>query len=182
MITAYFEYHALTIDNEAGKASGHYDVELSVAGRKQAAEEKAPRYRGIHLDAVFTSDTRRGYETARIMFADKDVSIVRDARLRECDYGDLTRHPSSEVRAWRARSNYISFPNGESYEQIVERMKSFLDDLGKGYGGKTVLIIGHGATRVGLEHLVQGAPLADALTTKWPLTAKYELGPTDGPR
>ena len=166
MITVYFEYHARTIDNEAGIASGNYDVALSDAGRKMAAGE-AHRSRGIHLDAVFTSDMRRAHETATIMFVERNVLVVQDARLREIDYGDLTRHPHAEVSAVRRQCITKPFPNGESYELVVQRMQSFLDDVKKGYDRKTVLVIGHGATRIGLEHLVNGVSLADALTTRW---------------
>ena len=96
MISIYFEGHATTSDNEASVASEHNDVDLSAAGRSQAAGEKRSRYESIEFDAVFTSGLSRAYKTAQLMFEGKDVPIVQDARLRECDYGDLTQWPREE--------------------------------------------------------------------------------------
>ena len=175
MIAIYSEAHAQSLDNEAGVASGHYDVELSEAGRKHAAGEKSRRYAGIELDAVFTSDLRRAYETAQIMFQGDDVPIITDPRLRECDYGDMTRRPRSEIEGMRARHVGEPFPNGESYEQAMVRMKDFLDDLAAGYEDKTVLIVGHIATHWGLEYWIEGVPLAELVAASRRYSSRYEF-------
>ncbi|MCI0439995.1 MAG: histidine phosphatase family protein [Chloroflexi bacterium] len=177
MIIIYFEAHATSLDNETGISSGHYDVELSEAGREMAAGEKRQRFRGVALDAAFTSDTRRAYDTARIMLEGKDVPIVQDARLREWDYGDLTRHPRAEVEAAKAQSISKPFPNGESLKQAVARMKSFLDELSRTFDGETALVVGHLATYYGLEHHLNGVPLAELLAKEARYSAKYALRP-----
>ena len=61
------------------------------------------------------------------------------------------------------------FPNGESYKQSTKRIKDFLDDLKKDYDGKRIMIIGHRATRFGLEHCIKEVPLETLTTTpfKW---------------
>ena len=97
LITIFLEGHAITSDNEAGLASGHNDVELSQAGRSQAAGEKRQRYESIKIDTVFTYDLRRAYETAQIMFERKNVPIIQDARLRLWDYGNFTQRSRAEV-------------------------------------------------------------------------------------
>ena len=97
LITIFLEGHAITSDNEAGLASGHNDIELSQAGRSQAAGEKRQRYESIKIDTVFTYDLRRAYETAQIMFERKNVPIIQDARLRSWDYGNLTQRSRAEV-------------------------------------------------------------------------------------
>ena len=91
------EGHAITSDNEAGLASGHNDIELSQAGRSQAAGEKRQRYESIKIDTVFIYDLRRAYETAQIMFERKNVPIIQDAGLRSWDYGNLTQRSRAEV-------------------------------------------------------------------------------------
>lgn len=40
---------------------------------------------------------------------------MRDARLRECDYGKLTRRPVCDIEAERAAHIATPFPDGESY-------------------------------------------------------------------
>lgn len=166
MINLFFEAHGTTLDNEAHVASGHYDVELSDLGKEQA-KQLGERYQNKLIDAIFCSDLQRSYKTAEIAFAGKNIPIIQDARLKECNYGDWTGHPSGEVATEKGQRVSIPFPNGESYEQTCNRMKNFLDELNAKYDGKTVLIIGHRATQYGLEHWIKGVPILKAVTDSW---------------
>lgn len=175
MVSIVFEAHGTTLDNEKHLSSGHFDVELSELGKKQAKELRQ-RYKDLKFDAIFCSDLSRSYKTAQIAFGDK-FPIVRDIRLRECDYGDLTQHPSEEVDAEKIKRVSEPFPNGESYEQTSVKMKDFIDDLRKNYEGKKVMIIGHRATQYGLDHWILGKSLEDLVSTsfKWQPGWRYEL-------
>lgn len=175
MITIIFEAHGTTLDNEAHLSSGHNDVALSPLGEQQS-REMGERYKDDHFDAIFCSDLQRAYRSAEIGFGDK-WPIIKDARLRECDYGDLTQHPSEEVDAQKPLHITDPFPNGESYAQTTERIKSVLADLARDYDGKRVMIIGHRATQYGLEHLINGVPLEQLVTTKfkWQPGWTYEI-------
>jgi broad specificity phosphatase PhoE len=160
MIELVFETHSLSTDNERGIATGWLDGKLSERGRELAAELGARR-RGDRLAAVFTSDLGRAVETAEIAFADGGVPIYRDARLRECNYGDLNGLPGDLVAAEQADHIDAPFTGGESYAEAVERVRSFLYDLARAWDGSRVLVIGHAATRWSLDHLLRGVPLAD---------------------
>jgi len=165
MITIIFESHSTSLDNEAHLSSGHNDVALSPLGGKQA-KELGERYKDKKFDAIFCSDLQRSYKTAEIAFGDK-FPIIRDKRLRECDYGDLTQHSSSEVDLEKVKRIKTPFANGESYEQTSKRMKEFLKDLLKNYDGKTVMVIGHRATQYGLEHWIKGLSMEEIIPTPW---------------
>lgn len=165
MITIIFEAHSTTTDNEAHFASGHNDVELSELGLQQS-RELGKRYADKHFDAIFCSDMQRAYKTAELAFGDK-FPIIKDARLRECDYGDLTQKPKELVDTEKPSHITTPFPNGESYEQTCARIKSFLDDLLQNYDGKTVMIIGHRATQYGLEKGINNVPIRDVVAAPW---------------
>lgn len=165
MVTIIFEAHGTTFDNESHQSSGHYDVALSPLGEQQS-KEMGERYKDDHFDAIICSDLQRSYKSAEIAFSDK-FPVIKDARLRECDYGDLTRHPSEEVDAEKSNRITTPFPNGESYEQTSDRMKIFLQDLLKNYDGKRVMIIGHRATQYGLERWIKGFPLEEVIPSPW---------------
>lgn len=169
MVTIIFETHGTTFDNENNLSSGHFDVELSPVGVQQA-KELGERYKDENFDAIFCSDLQRSYKTAEIAFGNK-FPIIQDKRLRECDYGDLTQHPSEEVDKEKVKHISVPFQNGESYEDCLKRMKDFLDELKQKYHGrgKNVLIIGHRATQYGLEHWINGIDLKTLVTTpfKW---------------
>jgi broad specificity phosphatase PhoE len=175
MVKIIFEAHSTTLDNEAHLSSGHFDVELSELGIKQS-QELGERRSSEHFDAVFCSDLQRSYKTAEIAFGNK-FPIIRDERLRECNYGDLTQHPSEEVETEKLHRIETPFPNGESYYQTGERMKNFLGDLKKNYDDKTVMIIGHRATQYGLDYWIKNIPLDDLVSAKfkWQPGWEYEL-------
>lgn len=175
MLTIIFEAHGTTFDNEAHLSSGWNDVALSPLGEKQS-KEMSERYKDEHFDAVFVSDLQRAVRSAEIGFGNK-WPIIKDARLRECNYGDFTQKPSEEVDVQKPLKITEPFPNGESYTQTTARMKLFLDDLKKNYDGKRVMIIGHRATQYGLENLINKVPLEKLTTThfKWQPGWKYKL-------
>jgi len=108
-----FETHTTSLDNEAGLASGWFDVALSPVGEEQA-RALGERRRGQDFAAVFSSDLARAVRTAGLAFPDRTVAIRRDARLRECNYGALTRCPVSAIEARRADHIARPFPEGES--------------------------------------------------------------------
>ena len=165
-LTLVFETHATTVDNEAGLASGWFDAALSAAGEQQARALGARR-RDDHLAVVFGSDLTRSFRTAEIAFGDRSVPIIRDVRLRECNYGNLTRQPTREIERQRLRHLVEPFPNGESYQQVVVRVSEWLDEVRRQFDARTVLIVGHRATFYALEHLLHKVPLRDAVESPW---------------
>jgi broad specificity phosphatase PhoE len=165
-LVVLFETHATSLDNQAGVASGWFDAALSPAGEEQARALGA-RHRDDDLTVVFCSDLSRSFRTAEIAFSDRDVSIVRDARLRECHYGTMTRRPTVEIDARRVASIGTPFPDGESYQQVVDRVSAWLAETMAMFRGRTVLVIGHRATFYALEHLLRRVPLGQAVTSPW---------------
>lgn len=167
MIIIIFESHGTTFDNEAKISSGWRDIELSELGKEQA-KQLGERHKDKHIDAVFCSSLQRSYNTAEIAFENrKDIKIIRDPRLDECNYGDLNAKPSREVELEKPNRITKPFPNGESYEDTSKRMKEFLDHLKANYEGKIVMVIGHRATQYGLEHWINDVPLLKLVTDPW---------------
>lgn len=166
MLTLYYSPHSTSVDNEAGRASGHADVALAERGRQQA-RELGRHYAAIALDAVFCSDLQRAHETAQIAFAGRELPIVLDARLREYDYGDLTQRPVAQVEQEFARRIAEPFPNGESMLIVAQRVEAFLRDVLRGYDGKTIAVIGHRATRYALEYWSGDASLEEIVWVPW---------------
>lgn len=159
-IELVFETHSLSTDNETGIATGWLDGRLSERG-KDLARELGERRRDEDLAAVFTSDLGRAAETARIGFEKTLVPIYRDWRLRECNYGDLNGMPVSQLETERTRRIDDPFPGGESYRQVVARMRGFLGDLASSYDDVRILVIGHSATRWAIDHLLEGKALEE---------------------
>ncbi len=166
MLTLFYSPHMTSIDNEIGRASGHADMPLSEAGR-QRARELALHYAAKTVDAIFYSDLQRASATAHIVFAGRDLPLVSDARLREYDYGEMTQYPISQVEEEFAQRISEPFPGGESLQMVVQRVGAFLQDVLRQYDGKTVAVIGHRATRYGIEYWCGNASLEEIVRTVW---------------
>jgi len=165
-IELVFETHSTTEDNLALLASGWLPGKLSDIGREQALQ-LGRRRQHDGIDVVFSSDLRRALETAEIAFGRTAVPLLHDWRLRECDYGLLNGRPTSEVVAERAAYLERPYPGGESWRQAVQRVGSFVADLPPRWEGARVLVLGHVATRWGLDHWVNGKALADLAASEF---------------
>jgi broad specificity phosphatase PhoE len=155
-----YETHSTSVDNESGIATGWLPGKLSAAGRGQA-RELGHRHVDDEIAAIFISDLARAVETVAIAFADREIPVVQDARLRECNYGDLNGAPIAVVHGRRSGRIAEPFPGGESYEDVVERVADFLRDLARDWDGKHVLIVSHSAPRWALQCLLGGKELED---------------------
>jgi broad specificity phosphatase PhoE len=159
-VAVVYETHSTSEDNEAGIATGQLPGRLSAAGREQA-RALGERRRDDGISVVFTSDLGRAVETAAIAFAGSGVSVVEDARLRECDYGELNGSP--EPVHGRVAHIDVPYPGGESWRQAVERVTGFLEELGRERDGERVLVIDHSASRLALEVFANGRSLEEAM-------------------
>ncbi|MFC4534801.1 histidine phosphatase family protein [Sphaerisporangium dianthi] len=155
-----YETHSITVDNETGIATGWLPGELSRQGRV-LARQLGLRRRDDGLSAVFSSDLRRAMETAELAFSHAAVPLFQDARLRECDYGELNGRPVRELQPLRSRHITEPWPGGQSYLDVVEQTRSFLHDLVRDWNGARLLVIAHSANRWALDHLFHGRPLED---------------------
>ncbi|MEO8394335.1 MAG: histidine phosphatase family protein [Chloroflexota bacterium] len=164
MLTLFYSPHATSVDNEAGRASGHADVPLSELGRQRAVS-LGQGYANESLDAVFCSDLQRAYITAEIAFSGRDLPIFRDARLRECDYGLRTQSPSNEI----ALEQHIRtpYPGGESLALVTEHVGAFLREMLRDYSGKRIVVIGHAATKRAIEYWTGNRSLEEIISTPW---------------
>jgi broad specificity phosphatase PhoE len=165
MMTLFYSPHATSIDNEEGRASGHADVELSAVGR-QRAQELGLHYATTAIRAVFCSDLQRARVTAELAFSGRGIPILPDARLRECDFGSMTQCPPELLEEDRHITS--PYPGGESWRMAVQRVGSFLQEILPRYQGETIVVIGHKATKYGIEFWTSGStPLASVISREW---------------
>ena len=142
------------IDIEARDA----DTALSVLGEQQSQalagwfadqdEEQQP-------DVLFTSPFVRAQETVRAVAAalePRQLEIQADERLREKEFGVLDRYTKlgiaekfADLAAQRARVGKFYFrpPGGESWCDVILRLRSVVEELRRDYAGHRVLIVSH---------------------------------------
>lgn len=157
-----FESHSTSIDNEKGIASGYLDSPLSEKGRKQA-QDLGLRYQENQFPLVYCSDLQRSVQTAEIAFASKKIPIIQDPRLREWDYGEYNGCPTTELEQMKLSHIRHPFSGGESLLDAYHRICDFLRTITE----PRLLIIGHRATYLTLEHLFSNNSFEDLVQAPW---------------
>lgn len=133
--------HGQSLYNEANLLTGHVDTKLSKKGIDEAeAMGNELKSKSIRFDYAFTSPLSRCTETTDIIL-EKTFSVcdvVNVKRLIERDCGDLSGIDKSEAmlkmgeRKFRTmrRSFDIPYPNGESFDDVTNRIVSWIrEDL-----------------------------------------------------
>ena len=144
------------------------DVELSETGRGQAAALRtwlARADEGDRPTLVVSSPYRRALDTARIALDGRDVEVVVDERLRERDLGLFDGLTGSGIRAEYAQEAqrrsrvgkfYYQPPSGESWADVVLRVRSLLADLREGFAEERVWLFTHQAVIMSLRYVLDG--------------------------
>jgi broad specificity phosphatase PhoE len=135
--------------NREVRWQGHADRPLTERGRLQAAA-LADRLADIDLDAVYSSDLRRARETAAMVAERKDVPLQTLPELREVDVGSWSGLTRDEARE-RFPDGYArwldggpGWTDGETYEQMTERVLGALQRIANTHPDGWVLVVAHG--------------------------------------
>ena len=165
--------HGTTTDNAAKLCSGWKEAMLNDLGREQAEKlGNVSRERGDKIDVIFTSDLKRAIESSNIAFP--EITKITDARLRECNYGDLDgKHKSLVIYEEHVK---LPFPNGESLEDVEKRVREFVCYLKANYPGKTIGIVSHRAPQLALEVITKGMSWEEANANDWRKTGQWQPG------
>ena len=165
--------HGTTTDNAAKLCSGWKEAMLNELGREQAENlGRVSKERGDKLDIIFTSDLKRAIESSNIAF--KEIEKITDARLRECNYGELDgKHKSLVVYEDNIDE---AFPQGESLKDVEKRMREFVEFLKENYEGKTIGIVAHRAPQLALEVISKGMTWEEANANDWRKTGAWQPG------
>jgi broad specificity phosphatase PhoE len=146
------------------------DVPLTGPGRDQAAAA-GEFLAGRPPDVVVTSTYRRAWDTAKLA-APAGVAIVPDERLRDRELGVLdlltsqglrARRPDEADRKRRLGKFYYRPPGGESWADVVLRVRSLLAELSAERPGARVLLSAHEVTVFVLRYLLEGLPEPDLM-------------------
>jgi broad specificity phosphatase PhoE len=145
------------------------DVPLSELGRQQAialgewfgglAADEQP-------DVLLCSPYVRARQTAKLLLdaSGLDLRLRTDERLREKEFGiidRLTKHgirakyPELSAQRSHVGKFYFRPPGGESWCDVILRLRSVLEMVTREYGGCRVLVVGHQVIVNCMRYLVE---------------------------
>lgn len=130
-----------------GICYGHSDVEMLPTNQKQL-NNIYNSVLSIQPEVIFTSPLRR-CETLAHKINAHDSRIIKDERLKELNFGKWEGLPwdtiekSEEASNWFGDYMYIKCPDGESYHDLLLRVKDFLNYLEIFFKNKNILLVTH---------------------------------------
>lgn len=140
--------HGRTEFNAAGRLQGRTDNPLDEVGLAQAeavATYLAPELLSDTL--IVCSPLLRARQTATAIAEGVGASLEIDERWIELDYGAYEGLRQSEVpshvwREWRSDSNFAA-PQGESLNQVQQRVTDACAELAQRLDGRTAVVVSH---------------------------------------
>jgi 2,3-bisphosphoglycerate-dependent phosphoglycerate mutase len=159
--------HGETDWNRENRFQGHADPPLNDTGRAQALQ-LAGELRDEAVAAAYTSPLRRARETAAIVADQLGIEPVPDSALMEVDVGSWSGLTRDEVEArfpegyarWLAYGH--GWDDGESYEELGERVVSGLLAIAVRHPHKRVLAVTHGGPIRSALAAAEGVPFEEA--------------------
>ena len=144
------------------------DIDLSDNGTRQA--DALGRWFGSLASderptLVLSSPYRRALHTATRTVGDTGLEIIVDERLRERELGlfdGLTgrgirdRYAEEAERRTRIGKFYYRPPQGESWADVVLRVRSLFADLRTGFADARIWVFSHQAVIMSLRHVLEG--------------------------
>ncbi|MGN0026894.1 MAG: alpha-ribazole phosphatase [Clostridium sp.] len=151
--------HGETDWNLKGKIQGNTDIELNETGIKQAYElSNKMLEKNYKFSKIYSSPQKRALQTAKILSENTDIECIVVDKLKEMNLGKWEGLAWSEVREnypleykeWFVKRRYTKTPNGESYEEMLERV---LDSLYKiiDDNSDNIVIVTHSAVIMSLQ-------------------------------
>ncbi|MCW2756577.1 MAG: Phosphoglycerate mutase, partial [Nocardioidaceae bacterium] len=162
---------------EIAVAARDADVELSQLGERQAVTVGAALLdmpEGARPEILACSPYVRARQTAQLAceVAGLDLPLRVDERLRDRELGVLdrltqdgvaSRYPEeAQRRAWQGKF-YHRPAGGESWADVVLRLRSWLSDLDRDLPGARVLVVSHDVVIVLLRYVCEGLDEAQVL-------------------
>ncbi len=141
----------------SGICYGQTDVDVSESFQAELDQLKQ-KLSYITFDAVYTSPLQRCTKLAHGLdlgggqwqgATQNQAELQLDERLKELNFGDWEMQawdaiPREIFDVWANDYAHLSPPNGESFSQLYQRSKSFIEEVSRHSHGKNIAVITHG--------------------------------------
>ena len=142
--------HGQTEWNKFERFRGRVDIDLDDTGLKQAdaAAEKIAR---LEVKAIYASPLKRAMTTAQIIAHPLGLEVQPLEEINDMDFGLWQGLSIAEVREqypelfalWRLHPERLEIPEGETLEQVRNRVAACIDELAAKHDGEIVALVSH---------------------------------------
>ncbi|MCK4520205.1 MAG: histidine phosphatase family protein [Candidatus Omnitrophica bacterium] len=157
--------HGETDYTLTGRYCGFSNPSLNRKGIQQS-ERLAIRLKEAGVDKIYSSDLKRAYESAKIIFKNNSIEKIADFRemnfglFEELKYEEIIKVYPKLYREWIDNPMRVKIPGGEGLVELEKRVKEGLSFISSQNAGKTIALVSHGgpiriilcqALKLGLE-------------------------------
>ncbi|NCB50522.1 MAG: GNAT family N-acetyltransferase [Clostridia bacterium] len=151
MTRIYLIRHAEAEGNLYRRAQGHWNGKITSFG-KQQIDALAERFKGMQIDAIYSSDLSRAKETAGALQRGRNLEIITTPALREMcmgawegeAWGDIAWRYPEQMENFSHDPEKLAVPGSESFSEVQQRIENELLEIAAKHDGQTVAVVTHG--------------------------------------
>lgn len=164
----YITRHGETEWNKEGRMQGWKNSNLTEDGIKNA-KKLGKRLKHVDFDCIYCSPLGRAVDTAKYIRQDKKTEIVLVDSLKEMGFGKwegmeqeriMEFYPTEYFNFWNKPHLYNPI-EGESFEELFERVKDVLNQTIRNSAGGNILIVSHAVVIKVIYSIIKGHPLEE---------------------
>ena len=188
MVKIYLVRHGQSTANVDNVFLGQHDLGLTSLGYEQA-KITANYLKDIPVDAIYSSDLSRAYNTAKATADLVKLPIITDKGLREIDGGeweemtfaDLWEKYYDSMITFTTDIGVSKIEGGESVKELFDRFNGTVEKIAKENDGKTIFIFSHAGCLRCFGTLCMGKSVEEMKDVPWPNNASVtEVEYVDG--
>lgn len=150
--------------DEQGRIAGTLDVPLSRQGQDQI-RQLANELSEFDIGRIVAGPGSASMETARIIAENAGAKVKIDDGLANLDYGlwhgkrieELKENQPKLFRLWQEQPDSVCPPNGESTDQLINRVQQFCRKLTRKPKSESVVVIAAEPVACVLRSVLEGA-------------------------
>lgn len=141
--------HGETDYTSQGRYCGFSDPSLNEKGVRQS-KKLAIRLKEARVDKIYSSDLKRAYESAKIIFRGNSIEEIVDFRemnfglFEGLSYKEISKVYPKLYREWIDNPLKVKIPNGEGLKELAKRVKKKLALILSQDVDKTIALVSHG--------------------------------------
>lgn len=152
--TIYLVRHGQTEWNLETRMQGHKDSPLTPLGIIQA-QKLHDRLVNEKIDLIYSSGSKRAYDTAKIIQGNRNIPFHICKELKEINMGEwegmkqidiINKYSEAWNNFWNNPINYSPTGEGESYQNLKNRVIPALENIINSNQGKNIIIVTHRIT------------------------------------
>lgn len=164
----YITRHGQTDWNVEGRMQGSKNSNLTEQGKRDALNLGCS-LKDANIDFIYTSPLTRAYDTALLIKGDVDIPIEVHENLKEMNFGiwegmhsdDVKRDYKDEhYKFWNEPHLYTPI-EGESFDEVIKRVKTTLNNIVAQNKGTNILIVTHTIVIKAIYAIIKNYELKD---------------------